>query len=393
MRFAKLLQVVIVTCGVSLLAIWSSGFGLEIAQSKILDRISEMAYPVADNHSAVVNDFEHQPRVAIVSKTHGPDHFQHLAQSLCLLHAAYNRRVLYDIIVFSTLPYSEEQMDVLRQVVSPASITLHIDKQTLQEQLAELAPHQLKRLISTCENVSSVEDFTWQTWCVNGWLKNQLQYSWMSEFRSKQLWLQEALKPYQYMIWFDSDSFPTQVWQQDPVAFMIRNDLVLLIANFPSIMPGHTGVQKRIHAVYNKTLCSIGIGEDARMNTTYTKNGESCWDANVRKVHGFFHLTNLDFYRQPQNIHWSNVMVGDEKFGRVWDDQLNVVVPPAMLAPHRAMDMETAGLMLEVMHNGYVMGKRKYKGGAYLMYHRREGAEKFPEAHETCSALVVVPMR
>ena len=86
-------------------------------------------------------------------------------------------------------------------------------------------------------------------------------------------------------------------------------------------------------------------------------------------------------------------MIGDGKFGRVWDDQLAITVPPAMLAPDRAMDMERAGINLDVMHNGKMMGKRNWKGGAYIKFWNTEGVEKFPEARESCHAFIKVPVR
>jgi hypothetical protein len=52
-------------------------------------------------------------------------------------------------------------------------------------------------------------------------------------------------------------------------------------------------------------------------------------------------------------------MIGDGKFSRTWDDQLAVMVPAAMTAPERAMDMVTAGLPLGVLHNGYIMANGK----------------------------------
>jgi hypothetical protein len=54
----------------------------------------------------------------------------------------------------------------------------------------------------------------------------------MSEFRSKHIWQQDALKIYKYMMWVDGDSFATKPWKQDPIAFMVRNKLVLLMGKY-----------------------------------------------------------------------------------------------------------------------------------------------------------------
>ena len=355
----------------------------------------------ADSATTVIKDFEHQPNVVIACKIHGPEHVHELKQSFCLLHAAYNRRVLYDILLFSTLALSEEDTAALQLIVSPATLTVYTDEQSLHEQLAALTPSQQRTLLNRCLNVSTIQDFTWQTLCVDDIHTIPIQYTWMSEFRSKQIWTLKPLKPYKYMMWFDSDSFPTQVWRQDPVAFTIRNKLVLLGANCAQGKTlGRHGVQERIYKAYKRTLCSNVIGQDARMEATYLlqtgepgKNCTKCWDHDVVQVHGFLHITDLDFYRLPQNIYWYDVMIGDGKFGRVWDDQLAITVPPAMLAPHRAMDMEAAGINLDVMHNGLMMGKRNWPGGAYLKFWNTEGVEKFPEAQELCGAFIKVPVR
>jgi hypothetical protein len=141
---------------------------------------------------------------------------------------------------------------------------------------------------------------------------------------------------------------------------------------------GFWGVQKKVQLVYNNTLCS---------SDQY--GGDECINGGVRQVHGFFHITDLDFYRLPQNLHWFDVELGDNKFSRIWDDQLAVIVPASMLAPNRTMEMGKAGLDLKVMHNGAIMGKTKYSHGAFLNYWRRQGGRKlFPEA-TACNRLVI----
>lgn len=53
-------------------------------------------------------------------------------------------------------------------------------------------------------------------------------------------------------------------------------------------------------------------------------------------------------------------MIADTKFSRRWDDQLAVTVPAAMLAPEKAWDMRTHGVHLNVWHNQYLDGKKRW---------------------------------
>jgi hypothetical protein len=110
-------------------------------------------------------------------------------------------------------------------------------------------------------------------------------------------------------------------------------------------------------------------------------------------VHGFFHITNLDFYRLPINLHWFDVEIGDNKFSREWDDQLAVMVPAVMLAPERAVEMEDVGIRPDIMHNGLTMGKRKWRGGAYKAFWSNEAPIKFPEAIEKCTPYIKTASR
>jgi hypothetical protein len=56
-------------------------------------------------------------------------------------------------------------------------------------------------------------DLTWGHRCQDGQHVMPLAYTWMSEFRAKHLWKEPILKPYKYMMWYDSDNFAMQVWK------------------------------------------------------------------------------------------------------------------------------------------------------------------------------------
>jgi hypothetical protein len=332
-----------------------------------------------------IKDFKRYPNVVIATKIHGPVHVKLLAQSLCLLHAAYNTRVLHDILVFTTIPLNNEDIRALEEIVHPASLTVVPDKKTLQDHIADMTPAQRRKLLKRCFDANTTQDLTWGHRCTDGPHNSPLAYTWMSEFRTKHIWKHEALASYKYMVWWDSDNFAMNVWDKDPVAFMIRRNLVLLMANFgQGTTKGFWGVQKKVQLVYNKTLCSSEVALDGRLTVQY--GGDECINGGVRQVHGFFHITDLDFYRLPQNLHWFDVEIGDNKFSRIWDDQLAVIVPASMLAPNRTMEMGKAGLdLLKVMHNKQIMGQGAYSRGGFLHYFRTGGGkELFP----SCKRLV-----
>ena len=338
-----------------------------------------------------IQDFVRHEKVVIAMKIHGKTFLPEVKQALCLLHAAYNSRVLYDIVIFHTTPLPEADMAVVQAIVHPAKVTFVMDEKSLEQQIEDMTPEQREKLVARCNDANTTADLSWHTRCVDGKTVMPIAYCWMSEFRSKQIWRQKVLEPYKYMLWWDSDNFATMVWQQDPIDYMVREDLVLLMGNYgQGTTRGGSGVQKKLYQVYNKTLCKSKIVENGRLHATYGTTEQECGGRDVKQVHGFFHITNLDFYRLPINLHWFDVHIGDNKFSRQWDDQLAVMVPPVMLAPERAVEMEDVGIRPDIMHNMYTMGKRKWKGGAYLAFWEREAPTKFPEAIEKCTPYIKV---
>ena len=362
---------------------------------EILDRATSSAnnqvvtQDVSPKHAIV--DFSRQDKVVIATKIHGPPHMKQLIQSMCLLKAAYNNRPKYDVIVFVTLPLSSEDEDNLRSVVHPAHLQVVLDSKTLDDHLQHMSTDQVQRLLHRC-SVNTTDQLFWWTRCCEEWAMGAcmpLAYSWQSEFRSLHLWESEALKPYRYMMWFDSDAMPTKVWDQDPVAFMIRNELKMLFANFPQGKSAGEDLSAKLVEAYNETVCKLKL-VDGRLNPI---RGD-CTKAVVANIHGFFHLTDLDFYRNAENLNWSRIMIGENKFSRRWDDQLAVTVPAAMRAPDKAWDMNYHNITLDVYHNGLYDGKRTWKlkngkiGGGYRKWWKDLSAERFPEAIDSCDAWI-----
>ena len=329
-------------------------------------------------------DFSHIPKAAIVTKIHGDEFLANLFWSFCLLDSAYNSRVQHDIFIFHTEPLNENRTLEFQSMMAPAKVTFVLDELTFQGQLDSMTQQQRDDLVERCDGADKAADLTWRHRCQDGPTKMPLAYCWMAEFRSRFLWNHTVLQDYRYMMWVDTDALCMKKWEQDPIAFMARNNLVLLQGNDGGNTRGWTGVQHRIFGVYNKTLCGMQMDQNTK---TYRPvyGGGGCLDRGVLQTHGYFHVIDLDFYRLPINLEWSNAMMNGTRFSRLWDDQLAVKVPAAMLAPDRMMDMVQSGLNLGVMHHGRVMQGKLYPG-RYTVYWRKEAGEQFPDAKVKCRA-------
>ena len=119
-------------------------------------------------------EFERQLGVAIVTKIHGPHQLLLLEQSLCLLHHAYNNRPLYDIVVFTAEPLSEEQISTTRNLVAPAKLTVVVDNRGFQNEIAALSPVRRQKFLEAC-NVTSPANLTWWSMC-----PGRLAYNWQA---------------------------------------------------------------------------------------------------------------------------------------------------------------------------------------------------------------------
>jgi hypothetical protein len=363
------------------------GFGSmneERQEKAVVKNLPPLIVSIATANASEIRDFERQKGVVIATKIHGPPHVAQLKQSLCLLNSAYNNRLHYDHVIFTTLPLSEDDVFHLQEIVHPAYLSVKTDKLTLSDHINAMTPAQKTVLYERC-NKTQDEQLYWGSRCSEkgGGSPMPLAYSWQSEFRSKHIWRHKALKKYKYMMWYDSDAMASRVWHQDPVSLMVRNDLAILFANFPKGSTSGSDLRERIVEAYNGTLCELNLRE----GRLFAKGGK-CMNPRVPQIHGFFHVTNLDFYRTPENLRWADIMIGDTKFSRRWDDQLAVTVPAAMRAPERSWEMEANGIKLDVWHNQFLDGKYRWRGGGYQGWWKNASAESFPEAIDTCQSLI-----
>ena len=106
-----------------------------------------------------------QEGVAIVTKVHQPADLPVLIQQICLFTAAYNRHVAYDIVVFTTLPWTKEQIEELQGHAWPAKLTVAVDiSSPLEEQLAAMTQEEVEFLEKRCD-VKEGETLSWMHHC------------------------------------------------------------------------------------------------------------------------------------------------------------------------------------------------------------------------------------
>ena len=333
---------------------------------------------------AAIVEFERQEGVVIVTKIQGPAYFKLLEQSLCLLHYAYNQRVLYDIVVFITVPITQEQETRVKALVAPANLTLVVDNRGLQEEINALSPIRREKFLERCGNIPQ-ENITWGTYCSNTMSPDsRLSYNWQAEFRSLHIWRHPALEGYRTMLWLDADGFATKVWEQDPVARFLQNDLVILFDNFPQgrTTAGTTVFQDRIWNSFNKTICHNGL-RDGHLET-HLGGKDDCRRAQVRLIHGFFHITNLDWFRQDVVMNFFENWIGDCFLCREFDDQGAVTIPPSVLAPNRSWDMYENGIQLDVYHNRLLDGKSARRRALFKRYWKSNVEHNLTKADGVC---------
>jgi hypothetical protein len=328
-------------------------------------------------------EFERQERVVIATKIHGPNMSFILEQMLCLLTKAYNARMQYDVVVFTSEAWTEEQIKVIQAVGAPAKVTIVKDNPGLQTMVEELSPVRKAKFLKRCDlkTPEDIANLNFYTICPEPPLGAQkLSYTWQCEFRSWHLWKRPELAPYKTMLWMDTDGFCTNVWDRDPIAYFIKHKLAIFFDNWPQGASKGQVYQERFQKAFNRSLCSVGL-EDGHLKAGGSAN---CSIYNkVPSVHGFFHITDLDFFRSDPVMHWAETLIGDGFLARRFDDQLAVTAPTAILAPNRSWDMYSHGFRLNVYHNFVLDGKRHRQVGGFKKYWALNG-QNFTEAHGVC---------
>jgi len=278
----------------------------------------------------------------------------------------------------------------LQHASQPARLVVASDMggQSLLQRVQSLTDKQRTLLLFRC-NVSRPEDMHWFTSCCATSDCARLNYAWQAEFRATHVWFHPALAEYKYMLWLDSDAFCMQPWMQDPIDVMVRNRLVLFFDHFPQ---GHSSsrltqlLKSIVRRVFNSSLCgNITMNHLGQLHMRTT--APTCADNAVARIpllHGFFHVTDLGFFRSPAVSAWVRNLTEDTKFSRHLDDQLAVTVPAAILAPGLAWDMRSNGVKLNVFHNGAIDGHHHERVGGFKRWFSKHGKGNFSAGWKAC---------
>jgi hypothetical protein len=320
--------------------------------------------------------FVRHNNVVIATKIHGDHQWPLLVQSMCLLHYAYNHKVLYDVAVFSTEPIPQEDIDSLQSMISPAKLHLVVDNRGLQTEIAYLSREKHEGFLKMC-NVTDTTNITWWSECSG----NRLAYNWQAEFRGFHLWTHPSMNDYKTMMWLDTDGFATKPWKEDPIDYFIKNDGVVMFDNFPHAHSKYT-MQKRLTG-FGASICGLKLSEEGHLVSELNYDG-NCQERGIPNIHGFLHITNLDFYRSRRVQMGLFDLLGDCFLCREPDDQLAVTAPAAILAPERSWEMRSKGFHLNVFHNYKLDGKDQAKPAGFLKYWDAIGKHTHPAAAEVC---------
>ena len=397
----------------------------------------------------------------IVTKIHGLPGLQTLRQMLCLLHYAYNSRTKHDIVVFTSEPIifddddkdedngsndsddggknnnnnnndnntiksskktetinkNKKELQQLQSLFAEDGVTLRIvvDNPGLHTMVHTLPIERRRQLLQRCGNLTTVEGLSWYSTCTEqrsaATLNERLAYTWQAEFRALHLWNHVAIRQYDYMMWIDADAFCTRRWTSDPVAVLKRYNLTLLFDHFPQGSARGYEFPSLTRQVFNKTICDVELNSSS--GTLFAKEGNCLGKKGTRihQVHGFLHVTKLDFFRSQKVSEWNSAMirydeknaasegkgrVGDDgdgdddndhgyyRFSRLFDDQIGLTIPAAVLAGNSSRDMRSMGVKLRVMHNYVLDGFMADWRGYFVPWWRRNANTSFPEACDRC---------
>lgn len=332
--------------------------------------------PTIDNQTTM-GDWKRYDKVVIATKIHGPHQWFVLEQSLCLLHHAYNHRLLYDVIVFTTVPVSTEDVQRLQQLVAPTIVTIVVDNLGLQEEIAALSQENRDAFLQRC-NVSSPEELTWFSDC-----PDRIAYNWQAEFRGLRLWHHPAVANYSTMLWMDADGFATKPWQNDPISYFIDNNGVVMFDHFPQAFSARS-IQPRVFEAFNASICKLTMDGVTGNLVSKLSHSSPCIRKHIPNIHGFFHITNLDFFRSPTVTRALQKLFSGYFLSRFPDDQLAVTAVAAVFAPEKSWEMRHKGFHLDVFHNHKLDGIDQAIPAGFLKYFPAKVKDSLATADGVC---------
>lgn len=109
--------------------------------------------------------FKRYDGVVIATKVLWQNDLKDLKRWVCFINHAYNDRVKYDIVVFTTMPWDEENIAQLQEAAMPANLTVAIEAPPLQDQLAAMSKEEVEFLRRRCNVTNATEVLTYFHYC------------------------------------------------------------------------------------------------------------------------------------------------------------------------------------------------------------------------------------
>lgn len=368
------------------------------------------------------NGFTRYEGVVIATKVLGSGSLKQLKQWICFINHAYNDKMKYDVVVFTTVPWSAQEITQLQLAGAPAKITVAVEGPPLNEQLAAMSDDELAFLRKRCGLAdNSTKPLTWYHHCTEPGYRHpaNLGYSWQAEFRAYHIWTHPAIKDYKYMMWLDGDAGVGREWDVDPMKTMVENDLTVLYAGWPyGKLHNSEPVQKKLMRAYNTSICSvqrfpINSTQAIEPDGNQTRSGSGIYaktcngKANVFQLAGNHHITNLDVFRKDVHQKFLKDFVGDYRFSRRADDQIAVTIVGLMeqylVNKNNSSTSESVedeipkkpivwhersnGLTLKIAHHGFYDVIKSEKAAHRFHAHLNRVKGEWPGLEERCGAL------
>lgn len=334
-------------------------------------------------------NFTRYDDVVIVTKVlWAKDLKTNLKPNLCYLSHAYNDKRRYDIVVFTTMPWTKEEIAELQAMVAPSKLTVALEGPPLEEQVAAMTPEEKEFQYSRC-NVTAGEELSWFHYCTEPGtnLCNNLAYSWQAEFRAYHIWTHPAIMKYKYMIWMDSDARVATTWDgdNDPMKMMVENDLNLMFSGFPYGNTKNIKVKAKMEKVYGKSICVINRLKEGILNPHFCDNDIAF---KLQQVAGNHHISNLETYRKPIHQKFLKEFVGDYRFGRQFDDQIAVTIPAVMEDRGKAWHERSHGLKLMIAHHRMFDNVKGERAPANWQQFFKKMKKEFAGIEERCGKYI-----
>lgn len=117
--------------------------------------------------------FKRYDGVVIATKVLWQNDIKALKHWTCFINHAYNDRMKYDIVVFTTLPWDEENIVQLQKAAAPANLTVAVEAVPLEEQLAAMTKEEVEFLRKRCNVKNATEALTYFHRCTEPGSRHQ----------------------------------------------------------------------------------------------------------------------------------------------------------------------------------------------------------------------------